>query len=54
MEDKGTWPIMSGEDGSLSMTPAQAADAMKAETFKQEVVVEAEDGGDDDDLDESA
>eukprot|EP00752_Nemacystus_decipiens_P011639 g10334.t1 len=51
MEDKGTWPITSDDDASLSMTPDQAADFMKAEEVKEEVVEEAEDGGDDDDLD---
>lgn len=54
MEDKGAWPITSDDDASLSMTPAQAADFMKSETAKEEVVEEAEDGGDDDDLEDLA
>ena len=54
MEDKGAWPITSDDDASLSMTPAQASDFMKAEATKEEVVEEAEDGIDDDDLDDLA
>lgn len=54
MEEKGTWPITSDDDASLSMTPDQAADFMQAETVKEEAEEEAEDGGDDDDLDDMA
>lgn len=54
MEDKGTWPITSDDDASLSMTPDQAADFMTPEAVKEEVAEEAEDGGDDDDLDDLA
>ena len=54
VEEKGTWPITSDDDASLSMTPEQAAGFMKAETAKEEVEEEAEDGGDDDDLDDMA
>lgn len=54
VEEKGTWPITSDDDASLSMTPGQAADLMKAEEVKEEAEEEAEDGGDDDDLDDMA
>lgn len=55
MEEKGTWPITSDDDASLSMTPDQAADFMKAEKVKEEEEAEAaEDGGGDDDLDDMA
>lgn len=54
MGDKGTWPVTSDDDASLSMTAEQAAEFMKAEKVKEEEAEEAGDDGDDDDLDDLA
>ncbi|CAM9257526.1 unnamed protein product [Ectocarpus fasciculatus] len=54
MGEKGTWPITSEDDASLSMTPESAAEFMKAEEVKQEEEEAEEEAGDDDDLDDMA
>lgn len=54
MGEKGTWPITSEDDASLSMTPDQAAGFMKPEEAKKGESEEPEEDAADDDLDDLA
>lgn len=54
MAEKGTWPITSEDDASLSMTPDQAAEFMRPEEVKEEEQEEPDQDGEDDDLDDLA
>lgn len=53
-KDKGTWPVTSDDDGSLSMTPEAAEEFMKPDEAEEEPEAADDGGDDDDDLDDLA